>query len=54
MMSVARGEPVMWVNLKSLLVSGPYAESNMLHWDDTLLKACARYPNMRIFDWPQW
>ncbi len=51
MMSVANGEPVMWVNLKSLLVSGPYAESNMLRWDNTLLRACARYPNMRIFDW---
>jgi peptidoglycan/LPS O-acetylase OafA/YrhL len=51
MMSVAHGEPVLWVNLKSLLVGGPYAESNMLRWDNTLLKACARYPNMRIFDW---
>jgi lysophospholipase L1-like esterase len=51
MMSAAHGEPVMWVNVKSLLVSGPYAESNMLKWDDTLLKACARYPNMRVFNW---
>jgi hypothetical protein len=51
MMSVANGEPVMWVNVKSLLASGPYSESNMLRWDNTLLKACARYPNMRIFNW---
>jgi len=51
MMSVANGEPVMWVNVKSLLASGPYSESNMVRWDNTLLKACARYPNMRIFDW---
>jgi peptidoglycan/LPS O-acetylase OafA/YrhL len=51
MMSVADGEPVMWVNVKSLLVSSPYAESNMLAWDRTLLQACARYPNMRIFNW---
>ena len=51
MMSVANGEPVMWVNVKSLLVSGPYAESNMLAWDRTLLRACARYPNLRVFDW---
>jgi hypothetical protein len=51
MMSVANGEPVMWVNVKSLLVSGPYAEVNMLRWNRTLVAACAQYPNMRIFDW---
>jgi hypothetical protein len=51
MMSVANGEPVMWVDVKSLLDSGPYAESNMLAWDRTLLRACARYPNLRIFNW---
>jgi peptidoglycan/LPS O-acetylase OafA/YrhL len=51
MMSVANGEPVMWVNVKSLLVSGPYAESNMLRWNSALRQACARYPNLRIFDW---
>jgi len=51
MMSVANGEPVMWVDVKSLLVSGPYAEPNMAKWNATLRQACARYPNMRIFDW---
>jgi peptidoglycan/LPS O-acetylase OafA/YrhL len=51
MMSATDGEPVMWVNVKSLLVSGPYAEPNMLRWDTALLRACARYPNMRVFDW---
>ncbi|HEX9034638.1 MAG TPA: acyltransferase family protein [Streptosporangiaceae bacterium] len=51
MMRAAHGEPVMWVNLRSLLASGPYAESNMLRWDQTLLRACARYPNMRVYDW---
>ena len=51
MMSAARGQPVMWVNLKSLLASGPYAESHMQLWNNALLQACSRYPNMRIFDW---
>jgi peptidoglycan/LPS O-acetylase OafA/YrhL len=51
MMSAARGQPVMWVNVKSLLVSGPYSEANMQKWDNALLQACARYPNMRIFNW---
>jgi peptidoglycan/LPS O-acetylase OafA/YrhL/lysophospholipase L1-like esterase len=59
MMAVTRGEPVMWVNVISLLNSGPYAEANMQRWDRTLLQACAKYPNMRVFDWaalakPRW
>ena len=51
MMSVIGGQPVMWVNVKSLLASGPYAESNMLGWDHALIQACASYPNMRVYDW---
>jgi peptidoglycan/LPS O-acetylase OafA/YrhL len=51
MMSVIGDEPVLWVNLKSLLASGPYSETNMQLWDRTLVQACARYPNMRVFDW---
>ena len=51
MMKATRGEPVMWVNLRSLLTSGPYAESNMLRWDRALVSACARYPSMRVYNW---
>jgi peptidoglycan/LPS O-acetylase OafA/YrhL len=51
MMAAAHGEPVMWVNVVSLLSSGPYAESNMRKWDQTLLRACAKYPNMRVLNW---
>jgi peptidoglycan/LPS O-acetylase OafA/YrhL/lysophospholipase L1-like esterase len=59
MMAVTRGEPVMWVNVISLLNSGPYSEANMQRWNQTLMQACARYPNMRVFDWaalakPRW
>jgi peptidoglycan/LPS O-acetylase OafA/YrhL len=50
-MKAAHGEPVMWVNVKSLLNSGPYAEANMARWDQTLLKECAKYPNMRVYNW---
>jgi hypothetical protein len=42
---------VLWVNVRSLVTSGPYAESNMRLWNAELLKACARYPDMRIYDW---
>jgi len=51
MMKATDGEPVMWVNVRSLLSSGPYAESNMLRWDKALVSACARYPNMRVYNW---
>jgi peptidoglycan/LPS O-acetylase OafA/YrhL len=51
MMAVTRGEPVMWVNVISLLNSGPYSEANMQLWDNALMQACAKYPNMRVFDW---
>jgi peptidoglycan/LPS O-acetylase OafA/YrhL/lysophospholipase L1-like esterase len=59
MMSVARGEPVMWVDVISQLTSGPYAEANMQLWNTALRQACAHYPNMRVFDWaslaqPSW
>jgi hypothetical protein len=51
MMKAAHGEPVLWVNVRSLLSSGPYAETNMLRWDQTLVKECAKYPNMRVYNW---
>jgi peptidoglycan/LPS O-acetylase OafA/YrhL len=51
MMSVARGGPVLWLTVKTLVTDGPYAETNMRRWNAALLKACGRYPNMRVYDW---
>ncbi len=51
LMSVARGAPVMWVDVKTLDPSGPWSEANMQLWNDTLLQACQQFPNLRIFDW---
>jgi GDSL-like Lipase/Acylhydrolase family len=51
MMSVIGDQPVMWVDVKSLLSSGPYSEQNMRLWNQALLRACRNYPNMRVFDW---
>jgi len=51
MMQLTQGDPVMWVNVISLLSSGPYAEANMQKWNDALAQACTRYPNMRVFNW---
>jgi peptidoglycan/LPS O-acetylase OafA/YrhL len=51
MMAATRGMPVLWVNVKTLVSSGPYAESNMLRWNAALVRACPKYPNMRIYNW---
>lgn len=51
MMSVIGDQPVLWVNVKTLLSNGPYSEANMKRWDEALVAACARYPNMRVFNW---
>ncbi len=51
MMSVIGNQPVMWVNAKSLVNSGPYSETDMEKWNEALLGGCAKYPNMRVYDW---
>ena len=51
MMSVIGNQPVLWVNAKSLLSSGPYSESDMTKWNDALYDACPSHPNMRVYDW---
>jgi len=52
MMDTIGDEPVMWVNVRSLVEDGdPYSAKNMEKWDETLLVACRKYPNMRVYDW---
>lgn len=51
MMSVAHGEPVLWVNTVTELSSGPWSEANEQAWDAALVSALSRYPNMRILNW---
>jgi len=52
MMAIIGDEPVLWVNVRSLVEAGdPYSAENMRNWDEELVRACASYPNMRIYDW---
>ena len=51
MMSLLHGEDVMWVNVRTLLNSGSYAEDHQQQWDNALVQACLQHPNMRIYDW---
>jgi peptidoglycan/LPS O-acetylase OafA/YrhL len=59
MMSVIGNQPVMWVNVRSLVATGPYSEADMQRWDQALVQSCSAYPNMRVYDWasavsPAW
>ena len=51
MMSVIKTQPVLWIAVKTLVTSGPYAESNMASWNAALVEACASHPNMRVLNW---
>jgi peptidoglycan/LPS O-acetylase OafA/YrhL len=52
MMTIIGDEPVLWVNVRSLVEAGdPYSKGNMEKWDEELVIACATYPNMRVYDW---
>ena len=52
MMSAIGDQPMLWIEVKSLVSSGPYAEQNMRLWNQALALEQARYPNMRVYDWP--
>jgi lysophospholipase L1-like esterase len=51
MMTLIGSMPTVWVNVKSLVASGPYSNANMQKWDTALVQACAKYPSMRVYDW---
>jgi peptidoglycan/LPS O-acetylase OafA/YrhL len=52
MMAIIGEEPVLWVNVRSLVEAGdPYSKENMEKWDEELEAACDSYPNMRVYDW---
>jgi hypothetical protein len=51
MMAIIGDDPVLWVDVKTLKGSGPYASENMRRFNTALSKAHARYPALRVFDW---
>ena len=57
--SAAHGQPVLWVNTRTELSAGPWADAGEQAWDAALVHALATYPNLRIFNWsavaqPSW
>jgi peptidoglycan/LPS O-acetylase OafA/YrhL len=51
MMSVIGDQPVLWINVKTLVSHGPYSEQNMIAWNRALVAEQRHYPNMRICGW---
>ncbi len=52
MMKIIGDEPVLWVNVKTLRgAPEAYSPQNMEGWDEELVRACPRYPNMRVYNW---
>jgi hypothetical protein len=51
MMSAMGKRPVLWLTVRTLDSSGPYANANMESFNEALIEACDSYPNLRVFDW---
>jgi peptidoglycan/LPS O-acetylase OafA/YrhL/lysophospholipase L1-like esterase len=43
--------PALWTTTRTLHDGGPYANAHMQSWTQALTQACARHPNMRVYDW---
>ena len=52
MMHIIGKDPVMWVNVRTLLGEGGYSNDLMIQWNSAVVAACNKYPNMRAYDWP--
>jgi peptidoglycan/LPS O-acetylase OafA/YrhL len=51
LMDEVDGQPAMWLSVKTLLDSGPWANAEMQKWNEALRDACEKYPNLRVYDW---
>jgi hypothetical protein len=51
MSEIGKGQPVLWFTVKTLVRDGYYDDQNMQGFNDALINACNRYPNLRVFDW---
>jgi lysophospholipase L1-like esterase len=43
--------PALWTTVRTLHDRGPYQNAHMQSWTQALTQACARHPNMRVYDW---
>jgi len=48
---VGPDHPALWTTVRTLHDGGPYQNAHMQGWTQALTQACARHPNMRVYDW---
>ena len=51
MLAAIGDDPILWVNAKTLEPEGAWSNEQMLLWNQALVDAAARYPNITIYDW---
>lgn len=51
MFEVIGDDPVLWVDVKTLVAEGAWANQHMEAWDEALTAAQARHPNLRVYRW---
>jgi peptidoglycan/LPS O-acetylase OafA/YrhL len=51
MMAQIGDKPALWTTTKTLKEKGPYQNAHMASWNQVVVDACARHPNMRVYDW---
>jgi hypothetical protein len=53
MMAVIGDDPVLWLTVKTLDTETAWAGVNMPAWNEALIAAQARYPNILLYDWAE-
>lgn len=48
---IPQDQPVMWVNVKTLVKTGYYSNQHSIEWDNTLVAEAKKYSNMRVYGW---
>ena len=51
MMAVIGDDPVLWVDVKTLVENGAWSNPHMQAWNLELVAATTRYPNLQLYDW---
>ena len=51
MMAVIGDDPVLWVDVKTLVADGAWSNPHMQAWNLELVAATTRYPNLQLYDW---
>ncbi len=44
-------DPALWMTGLALEQNGPWSDPQIVKWNEAVAGACARWPNMRVYDW---